>query len=99
MDTNHALNCKPVDDHNTSIYSVNMESKWKCRNRPKIENQNGASERTFLTHTYSESLPKQVSVCPWSFTTNAFYKDVVIPNELMDSCIILSHLNSAGSIQ
>ncbi|CAB0011540.1 unnamed protein product [Nesidiocoris tenuis] len=40
------------------------ESKWKYWNRPKIENRNGASEKIFLIHIYSESLLEQVSVCP-----------------------------------
>ncbi|CAB0010409.1 unnamed protein product [Nesidiocoris tenuis] len=35
--------------------------KWKYWNRPKIENRNGASEKLFLIHIYSESLPEQVS--------------------------------------
>ncbi|CAB0005139.1 unnamed protein product, partial [Nesidiocoris tenuis] len=38
--------------------------KWEYWNRPKIEDRNGASEKLFLIHIYSESLPEQVSVCP-----------------------------------
>ncbi|CAB0016879.1 unnamed protein product [Nesidiocoris tenuis] len=40
----------------------NKISKWKYWNRPKIENWNGASEKTFLMHIYSESLPEQASI-------------------------------------
>ncbi|CAB0005612.1 unnamed protein product, partial [Nesidiocoris tenuis] len=37
-----------------------LQSKWKYWNRPKIENRNGASEKTF-SFTHSEPLPEQVS--------------------------------------
>ncbi|CAB0014298.1 unnamed protein product, partial [Nesidiocoris tenuis] len=41
---------------------ANGSTNW---NRPKIENRNGASEKTIIyTHFCSESLPEQVSVCP-----------------------------------
>ncbi|CAB0001207.1 unnamed protein product [Nesidiocoris tenuis] len=43
---------------------LKVNSKWKYCDRPKIENRNGASEKLFLIHIYSESLPEQVSVCP-----------------------------------
>ncbi|CAB0004442.1 unnamed protein product, partial [Nesidiocoris tenuis] len=51
-------------DVNTSnfhdISNVHVQSKWKYCDRPKIENWNGASEKLFLIHIYSESLPEQV---------------------------------------
>ncbi|CAB0006868.1 unnamed protein product [Nesidiocoris tenuis] len=42
------------------ISNVHVQSKWKYCDRPKIENRNGASEKLFLIHIYSESLPEQV---------------------------------------
>ncbi|CAB0008218.1 unnamed protein product, partial [Nesidiocoris tenuis] len=41
------------------------ESKWKYCDRPKIENRNGASEKTF-SYTHLLRITSRTSVCVWS---------------------------------